>query len=123
MDTADSGQFCVSAMLSVIILIVPYSLFYNLFIKVLIVAIHEKDHFDLINSYPRVFCKEHLTKTKQYSTSEDVLVRLADRHPIVNKILEFRGLKKLLSTYVEALPTMVNPKTGKTENLKTGDGA
>ena len=53
------------------------------------------------------------TKTKQYSTSEDVLVKLADRHPIVNKILEFRGLKKLLSTYVEALPTMVNPKTGK----------
>ncbi|MEZ5105487.1 MAG: DNA polymerase I [Draconibacterium sp.] len=54
-----------------------------------------------------------MTKTKQYSTSEDVLVRLADRHPIVNKILEFRGLKKLLSTYVEALPTMMNPKTGK----------
>ncbi len=53
------------------------------------------------------------TKTKQYSTSEDVLVKLADRHPIINKILEFRGLKKLLSTYVEALPTMVNKKTGK----------
>jgi DNA polymerase-1 len=54
-----------------------------------------------------------LTKTKQYPTSEDVLVRLADRHPIINKILEFRGLKKLLSTYVEALPLLVNPKTGK----------
>lgn len=54
-----------------------------------------------------------LTKTKQYSTSEEVLVRLADRHPIVNKILEYRGLKKLLSTYVEALPEMVNPVTGK----------
>lgn len=53
------------------------------------------------------------TKTKQYSTAEEVLVRLADRHPIVNKVLEFRGLKKLLSTYVEALPLLVNSKTGK----------
>jgi DNA polymerase-1 len=53
------------------------------------------------------------TKTKQYSTSEEILVRLADRHPIVNKILEFRGLKKLLSTYVEALPDIVNKETGK----------
>jgi len=53
------------------------------------------------------------TKTKQYSTSEEVLVRLAGRHPVINKILEFRGLKKLLSTYVEALPKLVNKKTGK----------
>ncbi|MDD2200184.1 MAG: DNA polymerase I, partial [Bacteroidales bacterium] len=53
------------------------------------------------------------TKTKQYSTSEEVLVRLADRHPIINKILEYRGLKKLLSTYVEALPELVNRKTGR----------
>ena len=53
------------------------------------------------------------TKTKQYSTSEDVLIRLTDRHPIVGKILEYRGAKKLLSTYVEALPALINPKTGK----------
>ncbi len=53
------------------------------------------------------------TKTKQYSTSEDVLVKLADRHPIINKILEYRGLKKLLSTYVEALPLLINKKSGK----------
>ena len=53
------------------------------------------------------------TKTKQYSTSEEVLIRLVDRHPIVAKILEFRGLKKLLSTYVEALPLLINKKTGK----------
>jgi len=53
------------------------------------------------------------TKTKQYSTAEETLVRLADRHPIINKILEFRGLKKLLNTYVEALPLLVNAKTGK----------
>lgn len=53
------------------------------------------------------------TKTKQYSTSEDVLVKLADKHPIINKILEFRGLKKLLTTYVEALPLLVHKNTGK----------
>jgi len=53
------------------------------------------------------------TKTKQYSTSEEVLVKLAGRHPIVDKILEFRGIKKLLSTYVEALPQLVNPRTGR----------
>ena len=52
------------------------------------------------------------TKTKQYSTSEDVLTRLADRHPIVNKVLEYRTITKLLSTYVEALPKMVNSRTG-----------
>jgi hypothetical protein len=68
MDTSDSEQFFASAMLTVILLIVPFSIFYNLFIKVLIVANHEKDHFDLINSYPNVICKEHLAKTKQYST-------------------------------------------------------
>ncbi len=53
------------------------------------------------------------TKTKQYSTSEEVLAKLVDRHPIVGKILDFRGLKKLLSTYVEALPQLVDAKTGK----------
>jgi DNA polymerase I len=53
------------------------------------------------------------TKTKQYSTSEEVLVQLADRHEIIPMILEDRGLRKLLSTYVEALPRIVNPKTKK----------
>ncbi len=52
------------------------------------------------------------TKTKQYSTNEETLQRLTDKHPIVNKILEFRGLRKLLSTYIEALPKLVNEKTG-----------
>lgn len=52
------------------------------------------------------------TKTKQYSTGEEVLIRLTDKHPIVGKVLEFRSLKKLLSTYVEALPKMINPRTG-----------
>ncbi len=57
--------------------------------------------------------KAKKTKTKQYSTGEDVLLNLADRHPIVEKILGHRGLKKLLSTYVESLPKMINPETGK----------
>ena len=52
------------------------------------------------------------TRTQQYSTGEDVLIRLMDKHPVVGKVLEFRSLKKLLSTYVEALPKMVNPRTG-----------
>lgn len=54
-----------------------------------------------------------MTKTKQYSTAEETLEKLSDKHPIIAKILEFRGLKKLLSTYVEALPLLINPNTGK----------
>ena len=53
------------------------------------------------------------TKTKQYSTAEETLVQLVDKHPIIQKILDFRGLKKLLSTYVEALPLLVDKRTGK----------
>jgi DNA polymerase-1 len=53
------------------------------------------------------------TKTKQFSTSEEVLSGLTDKHPIISKILEYRGLKKLLSTYVEALPKLINPRTGR----------
>ncbi|MDR0687533.1 MAG: DNA polymerase I [Prevotellaceae bacterium] len=51
-------------------------------------------------------------KTKQYSTSEETLMALRDKHPIIDKVLELRGLKKLLSSYVETLPTLVNPHTG-----------
>ena len=57
--------------------------------------------------------KAKKTKTKQYSTGEEILVNLKNRHPIVEKILEHRGLKKLLNTYVETLPRMINPETGK----------
>ncbi len=53
------------------------------------------------------------TKTKQYATSEDILIQLEDKHPIISKILEHRSLKKLLTTYVSALPQLVNPRTGK----------
>ena len=57
--------------------------------------------------------KAKKTKTGQYVTSEEVLESLSSKHPIVKKILEYRGIKKLLSTYVEALPELINPKTGK----------
>ncbi|MCD6346454.1 MAG: DNA polymerase I [Bacteroidales bacterium] len=53
------------------------------------------------------------TKNKQYSTSEEVLIKLSGKHPIIDKVLEYRGLRKLLNTYVETLPGLVNPKTGK----------
>ena len=61
----------------------------------------------------KIVDKPKKTKTGQYVTSEDVLAQLQNRHPIVKNILQYRGLKKLLSTYVDALPELVNPKTGK----------
>lgn len=57
--------------------------------------------------------KAKKTKTGQYVTSEEVLQSLKGKHPIVEKILEHRGLKKLLGTYVDALPALINKKTGK----------
>lgn len=57
--------------------------------------------------------KAKKTKTGQYSTTEEVLEKLSGKHPIVGKILEFRKIKKLLSTYVNALPELINPHTGK----------
>ena len=57
--------------------------------------------------------KAKKTKTGQYSTTEEILEKLRSKHPIVGKILEQRGVKKLLSTYVNALPELINPKTGK----------
>lgn len=53
------------------------------------------------------------TKTKQYSTSEDVLVRLENKHPIIRNILEYRSLTKLKSTYVDVLPTLVSRRDGR----------
>ena len=54
-----------------------------------------------------------VTKTKQFITNEEILQRLTNKHSIVNKVLEYRGLKKLLSTYVEALPLLINKSTGR----------
>ncbi len=53
------------------------------------------------------------TKTKQYATGEEILIQLKESHPIVSKMLDYRSLKKLLTTYVSALPLLVKPKTGK----------
>ena len=57
--------------------------------------------------------KAKKTKSGQYSTTEEVLMHLRDRHPLVDKILELRGIRKLLSTYVNALPQLINPTTGR----------
>ena len=57
--------------------------------------------------------KAKKTKSGQYSTTEEVLMHLRDRHPLVDKILELRGIRKLLSTYVNALPELINPETGR----------
>ncbi|MBR7011911.1 MAG: DNA polymerase I [Muribaculaceae bacterium] len=57
--------------------------------------------------------KAKKTKTGQYSTTEDILLKLRDRHPLIDKILELRGIRKLLSTYVNALPALINPATGR----------
>lgn len=57
--------------------------------------------------------KPKKTKTGQYVTSEETLEKLRDKHEIVGQILDYRGLKKLLSTYVEALPDLINPETGR----------
>ena len=56
--------------------------------------------------------KPKKTKTGQYATTEEILVSLKSKNPIVGKILEYRGLKKLLSTYIDALPELINPDTG-----------
>ena len=61
----------------------------------------------------KIVDKPKKTKTGQYVTSEEVLESLKGKHPIVAKLFEYRGLKKLLSTYIDALPLLVNPDTGK----------
>ena len=61
----------------------------------------------------RITEKPKMTKTKQYSTEEEYLNGFAKDFPIVSKVLEYRGVKKLLSTYVEALPKLVNAETGR----------
>lgn len=53
------------------------------------------------------------TKTGQYATGEDILIKLRNKHPIVEDILRYRQLTKLKSTYVDALPSLINPKTGR----------
>jgi DNA polymerase-1 len=61
----------------------------------------------------KIIDKAKKTKTGQYKTSEDELEKLRNKHPIIEKILEQRGLKKLLSTYVDAFPQLIDKRTGK----------
>lgn len=61
----------------------------------------------------RIAEKPKMTRTKQFCTDEEYLQGFAHRHRIVDAVLEYRGVKKLLSTYVEALPQLVNPRTGR----------
>ncbi len=60
----------------------------------------------------KIVDKPKKTKTGQYVTSEDVLQNLKGKHPIIEKILDYRGYKKLLSTYIDNLPTLINIRTG-----------
>ncbi|MCQ2231526.1 MAG: DNA polymerase I [Paludibacteraceae bacterium] len=68
---------------------------------------------ELIYDRLKIVEKPRKTKTGLYSTSEEVLVSLKGKHDVINLILEHRGLKKLLSTYVDTLPELINKKTGK----------
>ena len=68
---------------------------------------------DILFGKLKIVDKPKKTKTGQFVTSEEVLAQLQHRHPIVKNILQYRGLKKLLSTYIDALPEIVNPRTGK----------
>lgn len=68
---------------------------------------------ELLFDVLKIVEKPKKTKTGQYATSEDVLVKLANKHPIVAKILEYRELVKLKNTYVDTLPLLVNPHTGR----------
>ena len=70
------------------------------------ILLFEKLHLD-----PKVKAKSGVRYS--YPTDEDTLSALADKHPIINKILEFRAIKKLLSTYIEPFPNYVSPATGK----------
>ena len=67
---------------------------------------------DILFGKMKIVDKPKKTKTGQYVTSEEVLTQLRSRAPIVDDILSYRGLKKLLGTYVAALPRLINPRTG-----------
>lgn len=68
---------------------------------------------DILFGKLKIVDKPKKTKTGQFVTSEEVLTQLQNRHPIVKNILQYRGLKKLLSTYIDSLPALINSRTGK----------
>ena len=67
---------------------------------------------DILFGKLQIMDKPKKTKTGQYVTSEEVLQSLESKNPIVRNILNYRGMKKLLSTYIDALPKLINPRTG-----------
>ena len=67
---------------------------------------------DILFGKLQIMDKPKKTKTGQYITSEEVLQSLESKSPIVRNILNYRGMKKLLSTYIDALPKLINPRTG-----------
>lgn len=67
---------------------------------------------DILFGKLQIVDKPKKTKTGQYVTSEEVLQSLESKSPIVRNILNYRGMKKLLSTYIDALPKLINPRTG-----------
>ena len=67
---------------------------------------------DILFGKLQIMDKPKKTKTGQYVTSEEVLQSLENKNPIVRNILNYRGMKKLLSTYIDALPKLINPRTG-----------
>lgn len=68
---------------------------------------------DVIYGHLKIVENPKKTATKQYSTAEDVLIKLVHKHPIIQKLLDYRSLTKLKSTYVDALPELINPRTGR----------
>jgi DNA polymerase-1 len=68
---------------------------------------------EILFDYLKIIEKPKKTKTGQYATGEDILSKLEGKHPIVSKILDYRELVKLKSTYVDTLPLLVNPKTNR----------
>ncbi|NLC49087.1 MAG: DNA polymerase I [Bacteroidales bacterium] len=68
---------------------------------------------EVLFDHMKISEKAKKTKTGQYSTSEGELEKLRNAHPIIDKILEYRGIKKLLSTYIDAFPLLINPRSNK----------
>jgi len=68
---------------------------------------------EILFEYLKIVDKPKKTKTGQYATGEEVLIKLVDKHPIVPKILEYREVLKLKNTYVDTLPELVSKKTGR----------
>ena len=71
---------------------------------------------EILFDHLKIDDKAKKTKTGQYSTSEDTLQKLVDKHPIITALLSHRGLTKLLNTYVEALPKLINSVTNRLRN-------